>query len=54
MKKQNYIQPTMCVVELRQQCQILGASDPVPNLNTNMDEGDDITIDDEGYSGYGR
>ena len=49
--KKEYIQPAMSVVVLKNKCQILAGSNR--SLNTNMDE-EDLTIGNEGYSGYGR
>ena len=43
--KREYMKPTMKVVELQHQHQLLAGS-PLDSVNTGLDDGDDFTIDD--------
>ena len=44
--KKDYCKPTMNVVKIQHNCQILAGSTPTSVQTTCLDDGDDFTIDD--------
>lgn len=44
--KREYMKPTMNVVKLQHQHQLLAGSNPTSVQTTGLDDGDDFTIDD--------